>query len=262
MSLPASFTPAPGQSLRELSFPFDGFPVRLLVPVDPNAVAVEDDSPDNSVNEVHWAESWPAGVALAGALLEGAIPLPDGPEPILELGCGVGLAAVVIAHLLKTRAAAGRPGPRKLIASDIEPRALELTRENARRHGVEDFLETLKLDWSDAEAYAGRHRMIVAADALYHPDAGWQLAAFLRRALTPEPSSLAVLVDPDRFSARDFDQAARDAGFAVKHQRRPVPFTGASGPQMEMPRSGPPTDGEVKPDESIRVRFYELRFPS
>lgn len=215
--------------------------------------------PDATPNEIYWAESWPAGVALAGAIFDGVIPIPAGPEPILELGCGTGLAALAVAFRLKSLAEAGKTNaPKLLIASDIEPRALALVDENARRHGLEGYLRTEVLDWSKPETYAGKHRLILAADALYHPDAGAELGVFVKHALIREPGSMAVMVDADRWSARFFDETARKAGFKVKHDRRIVPFTAGKGPQMEMPCSGPPTDGVISPDRSIDVSFYEL----
>ncbi len=54
--------------------------------------------------------------------------LPSPPRSVLDLGCGCGIVAVVLAKYLA-------PGT-AIHASDISPAAVRLTRENAQRHGV------------------------------------------------------------------------------------------------------------------------------
>jgi len=249
-----------GVPLKEARFPFPRWPVTLHVPADPmTCMKEDDDSPDNTTNEIYWAEVWPAGVALASLFLDGTLKLPARPEPVLELGCGMGLASLAVARLIQESHAAGRTeGPRKMLATDIEPRALALLNENAHKTGLAEVIETCPLDWS-AEDYTGQHALILAADALYHPDAGWQLARFLKRALLNVPGAKAVVVDPERWSARHFGYMAKEVGFRVERSRQAVPFTHEQY-LMEIPSSGPPTDGEIREDEAMHVEVYEL-FP-
>jgi len=249
-----------GVPLKEARFPFPRWPVTLRVPANPmRCMREDDDSPDNTPNEIYWAEVWPAGVALASLFLDGTLKLPARSEPVLELGCGMGLASLAVARLIQEARAAGRSGgPGKMLATDIEPRALALLDENAHKTGLAEVIETRQLDWS-AEDYTGQHALILAADALYHPDAGLQLASFLKRALLNDPGAKAVVVDPERWSARHFEYMAREAGFRVERSRHPVPFTHEPY-LMEIPSSGPPTDGEVRENEALHVEVYEL-FP-
>ena len=53
-------------------------------------------------------------------------------KSVLDIGTGSGILALYAAQL----------GAAKVVATDIEPRALECTRENARRLGVEPLIET------------------------------------------------------------------------------------------------------------------------
>lgn len=57
------------------------------------------------------------------------------PKRFLEIGTGSGAVAVTLA----TRGSAGT-------ATDVSPRALEIARANARRHGVEDRIEFVEAD--------------------------------------------------------------------------------------------------------------------
>jgi predicted nicotinamide N-methyase len=83
-----------------------------------------------------WACSWPGSQAIARYVL-------DHPETVrgrfvLDLGCGNGLAAI----------ASARAGARRVVAGDVDPVALWMTRWNAEANGVQldcsfgDLLET------------------------------------------------------------------------------------------------------------------------
>jgi predicted nicotinamide N-methyase len=247
--VPVLFPDAP---LRRMVLPFKPQPVNLLVLQDPLALLDREPLPGQTQTDVYWGELWPASVALADALLNGKVWLPSGTQPVLEIGCGVGLAAVA--------AAMAGQGQARVMATDREPRALQLTRANADANGVGPLVETRNLDWR--EPPPDRFRLILAADCLYSPEAAVELTRFLRRALDEEAreESRAVLVDPDRWSARDFGAVARDAGFRIKSYIWSVPFTASVGRDDWLPRSGPPTDGADPRNEALKATFYELSF--
>ena len=58
---------------------------------------------------------------------------------MLELGCGVGLLAVVLARL----------GARRVVATDGDPRLSSLASANARRNGVASAVESCALEWAN-----------------------------------------------------------------------------------------------------------------
>ena len=251
----------PGIPLREVTLPFSTQSVSLLLLKDPlDLIRDKPEEPDDAAEplevsgntgEVYWGDLWPAALALGEALLDGEVWLPSGNAPILEIGCGSGLVSVC--------AALAGKGEAQLVASDHEARALELAAANAGRNGVGKLVTTKQLDWR--ERYPEKHRLILAADVLYHPDAAWNICAFLREALDDDPRSeaRAVVVDPERWSARHFSLLARENGLRVREFRRVVPFTGAQSSVRIAPLSGPLTDGAVPEGKPVEAVFYELR---
>jgi predicted nicotinamide N-methyase len=229
-TLPALFPDAP---VRELVLPFRTRTFSLLVLE--NACALHS-TLDGEAAEVYWGDLWPAALALAGALLDHAIDLPPN-SAVLEIGCGAGLISLAAA-------AAGGPTTR-VIATDREPRALLLAAENARRNGLSEQIATRQLNWS--ERSTERYSLILAGDCLYQSDACWQLAGFIRDSLAD--GGRAIVVDPDRWSARNFGLLARQAGLNVRTFQRRVPFAAAHGPVREIC---------LNPAVPLDATFYEL----
>ena len=71
---------------------------------------------------------------------------------MLDLGCGTGLLAIGAAKLWK----------RKVVASDIDPVAIDVTRENARENGVAPLVRAVVADGLANPALAGPHDLIIA----------------------------------------------------------------------------------------------------
>ena len=227
--IPQLFEDAP---LRELVLPFEQKTISLLVLQDARALHSEIDPG----YDVYWGELWPAAVALADAIFAGAIPIPTNAGPVLEVGCGTGLVSIALAL-----------GGASVVASDREFRALRLTEENARRNGVAENVSTEQINWK--ERCGRRHALIIAGDCLYQSDACWQLAAFLRDSLDGA-AARAYVVDPDRWSARNFGFQAQEAGLRISTFRRRVPFVREDGPVRGISSEAPP--------QSIEATFYEL----
>lgn len=239
-----------GMQLKEYRFPFPGRELRILALAEPaGIVGLSEGDP---LPEIYWGEIWPAGMAMAQALINGTLQIPDGVESVVDLGCGSGVVAVAAACVCRGRAT--------VLATDREPRALTLARMNADLNEVSASVVVRGVDWR--KPYALRHPLILAADCIYHPDSVPLILDFLKRSLAPSPAARAVLADPGRWAARDFRYHALQAGFSVSVSQHLAPFTAVQGPIAWFPQSGPPTDSDQPiTDAGVNITFYELRWP-
>ena len=138
-------------------------------------------------NPPYWAFCWGSGAVLARWLLDH----PDAVcgRTVLDFGAGSGVVAV----------AAALAGARRVVACDLDPRALAAVRANALLNGVEVALS------GDYFAFADDVDLIVAADVLYDRDNLPLLANFRQRAAT-------VLVADSR--VRNFSEPGYDKVWA------------------------------------------------
>ena len=137
---------------------------------------------------------WPSGILLAEIVASETY---DGMR-ILEVGCGVALASLV----LKSRGY-------EVTASDYNSFAGELLRENASLNSI-SALKFLKLSWQDA--YVDEpYDVIIGSDVLYEPGCANEICEFLTSAL--KPTGTAIFVDPGRAHVRKFETTLQAAGF-------------------------------------------------
>ncbi|MDP1822288.1 MAG: hypothetical protein Q8L48_03570 [Archangium sp.] len=103
----------------------------------------------------HWSRVWPASVAMSRWLLDqrvGSLPL-----SATELGCGMGLVSMTLAHLgLITE------------GTDREPLALAFALKNALLNGLIGFSAS-KLEWSEGKGVPTS--LLVASDVVYEAGA-------------------------------------------------------------------------------------------
>ena len=127
----------------------------------------------------YWADLWPASQMLGQALLS----VPQLPNCVLEIGCGLGLSGLVAlsqgCHVT---------------FSDYDGMALKFAANNAQRNGFSQF-KTLQMDWRyppDGIQFP----LILAADILYEARHVEPVAQLIAQCLTT--SGECWLVDPDR----------------------------------------------------------------
>ncbi len=148
----------------------------------------------------HWAELWPASIALARHVARG---------PSLEfvcavdLGCGAGLAGI----------AAGRRGARVVFA-DRAPEALLLAHSNAALNGLASF-QARAFDW-EQDSLPDDCRLLLLADLCYNWRAVRPLLRLCDDVLSRGGTVLAA--DPFRPTANDLWSGLRERG-AVAEQR-------------------------------------------
>jgi predicted nicotinamide N-methyase len=162
----------------------------------------------------YWANVWESARVLAEDLAD----FSGGGLSLIELGCGLGLPALV----------AARQGF-AVTATDYEEEALEGVRFNADVNGLGGRVATRILDWRSPEPM-GVFERVVAADVLYEQHHAATLAAVIDLLLAPQ--GLALIADPGRLKADAFPPACRSRGLVVETQpaRRPRGATG--GPEV------------------------------
>ncbi len=164
----------------------------------------------------YWADVWESAIVLAEDLAR----LDGRGLSLLELGCGLGLPALVAARAGFT-----------VTATDYEEAALAGVRFNAARLGGV-ALETRVLDWRQPPADLGRFDRVVAADVLYEPHHAEALARVIALALAP--GGTALVADPCRTRASGFPAACRAAGLTATKQQARRPQGATDGPEVEI----------------------------
>lgn len=166
----------------------------------------------------YWANVWESAIVLA----EEIAGLEPAGRSLLELGCGLGLPAIVGA----------RRGFRAT-ATDYEEAALEGVRYNAVRNAAPDLAVAL-LDWRRIPADFGVFDVVVAGDVLYERHHAVALAAVIARTLTA--GGFCLVADPGRARAVEFEPACHAAGLAVARQPARRPLEATDGPVIDIYR--------------------------
>lgn len=161
---------------------FGATAVSLLRPREPEEL-LDEEAFENDEFIPYWAELWPAGLALSRALPERL----DGLR-VVDLGCGLGVPALVAA----TRGA-------DVTAVDWAADAIALLADNADRNGL--VLDLVQADW---RSFTDAFDLVLAADLLYEQRNADALLDVLPR-LAPE----VLLAEPGRPHAAGFFDRAR-----------------------------------------------------
>ncbi len=119
----------------------------------------------------YWVEIWPASIALSDWLLTQRHALQG--QPCLDLGCGLGLTALV-----------GQSLGAKVLAMDYEPEALEYAQYNAWLNKVPQPLWFVA-DWRAPAIKAGAFSFIWGGDIMYERRFVEPVLNFLEYALAP-----------------------------------------------------------------------------
>ena len=155
---------------------------------------------------------WPSGAHLAARMAHH--PVTPG-ERILEIGCGLALAALV-----------GHRRGADVTASDCHPLASAFLEENLRlnhlpplpyRHGQWGSAA----DPSIANPLEGRFDLVIGSDLLYERDSDGALAHFIAQHTTP--AAQVWVVDPDRGNRPAFTRHMAGHGFTVHEERLHTP---------------------------------------
>ena len=148
---------------------------------------------------------WPSGLHLAEAMAMRPV---LAAERILEIGCGLGLASLVMHR---------RGGD--VTASDCHPLAGEFLRENLRLNDLSP-MPYCHGHWGGQEALAdfgptvvGRFDLIIGSDVLYERDDGGVLSTFIGR--HGAPVCEVMIIDPNRGNRSPFHRRMAAMGFTL-----------------------------------------------
>jgi predicted nicotinamide N-methyase len=173
--------------------------IEFVHPRDRAALLYEEDVTNDEAYPPYWAELWPSGIELAHAL--SAQDWRN--DPVLELGCGLGLPSI----------AAALAGAR-VLATDRSADAIAFAAVNAENNGV--VVETAVCSWGDPAPLIDRApwRLVLASDVLYGQRNVDELLALLPRLIDDDGE--AWIADPRRPLTEEFLDAARAAWRSVE----------------------------------------------
>jgi predicted nicotinamide N-methyase len=152
---------------------------------------------------------WPAGLALADEMSRFAV----AGRSVLEIGCGLGIASLV----LQRRGA-------DITATDHHPLTAEFLRRNAELNDLPP-VAFRRVSWASPDRALGRFDLIVGSDLLYERGHPAELAAFVARHAAPTAEVL--LADPGRAHCARFGAAMREEGYERSERRREFPGAGS-----------------------------------
>jgi 2-polyprenyl-3-methyl-5-hydroxy-6-metoxy-1,4-benzoquinol methylase len=144
---------------------------------------------------------WPSARVLAAAMqgfdIEG--------KRILEIGCGLALASLVLQ----------RRGT-NITASDIHPMAADFLAENLRLNGLAP-IRFQTGSWADVDPDLGKFDLIIGSDLLYERNQPDVLSRFIDRHSHSRVE--VVIVDPDRGNRARFNRSMKGLGYVHDEQR-------------------------------------------
>jgi predicted nicotinamide N-methyase len=203
-----------GYQVRETRHAVGGHVYRLRVLSDKQQFGDPDGhGARNGISAAQWSlfgQVWPAGRLLAQAMQRFDI----AGKRILELGCGIGLASLV----LQQRGA-------DVVASDVHPLAEVFLAYNAALNGL-PALHYRQLRWDTPLPTLGMFDLIIASDVLYERDSADMLSEVIGRHAAHRAEVL--ITDPGRGNSARFSRLLDGQGFSVESE--PCPMDDADGP--------------------------------
>lgn len=183
--------------VRTLRFGQHDYQIRSLI--DAQQFADPDGNAERvGISSAQWSlfgHVWPAGQVLAETMASEDI----AGKRILEVGCGLGLASLV----LQQRGA-------DITASDYHPLAEVFLAYNAALNGLQ-AVTYRTLRWDEPSLSLGDFDLIIGSDILYERGHASQLAALLPR--HARACSEILITDPGRGNSNGFTRALATQGY-------------------------------------------------
>lgn len=195
----------PGFTTRIVTVRVGGHAYQLRVLSDTQQFADPDGHADRlGISSAQWSlfgQLWPSGKLLAKAMDQTDI---QG-KRVLEMGCGIGLASLV----LQRRGA-------EVVATDMHPLAESFLAYNAALNGL-PAVHYRQLSWADPLPTLGDFDMIIASDVLYERGHAELLTEVIRRHARDHCEI--VITDPGRGHSGGFSRLLAIQGFDATELR-------------------------------------------
>jgi predicted nicotinamide N-methyase len=195
----------PGYTTRQQSLRLGGHDYRIRSLSDIQQFADPDHHAERvGISSAQWSlfgQVWPSGRLLAETMSGFEV----AGKRILELGCGLGLASLV----LQRRGA-------NVVASDHHPLAGPFLAYNSALNDLPAVVYR-ELRWDVPHETLGRFDLIIGSDVLYERGHADQLAALLVR--HTHAQSEVLITDPGRGNSAPFTRALAALGYDVVEQR-------------------------------------------
>ncbi|TNE76771.1 MAG: methyltransferase domain-containing protein [Gammaproteobacteria bacterium] len=144
---------------------------------------------------------WDAGKVLAHHMFDYDIR----GKRILEVGCGIGLASLVLNHR-----------DADITATDYHPEAGNFLEENVRLNRGRE-IPFVRTDWADGDDELGQFDLIIGSDVLYEREHVALLAAFIDQHASPRGE--VIIVDPGRGHHAPFSKKLAGLGYSHRQHR-------------------------------------------
>ena len=183
---------------------FDEIDIHLRTLRDTNEFADRDGEAEAlGISPANWplfGVVWSSSIVLAGLMADVDI---DG-RRILEVGCGIGLASIVLNH----RGA-------DITAMDRHPQAQSFMEHNTALNNAPS-IPFQQSDWRSDSADLGQFDLIIGSDLLYERDHAAQLSRFADEHAVS--TGKVILIDPGRGHAGRFTRDMSTRGFQHRHE--------------------------------------------
>ena len=198
----------PGYTTRRLVLRFGGHDYRIRALSDLQQFADPNRHAERvGISSAQWSlfgQVWPSGRVLAEAMSVYAI----AGKRILEIGCGLGLASLVLQY----RGA-------NVLATDHHPLAEPFLAYNSALNELA-AVPYRELQWSIPDETLGKFDLIIGSDILYERDHAELLASLMARHALPDAEVL--VTDPGRGNSAPFTRALIEQGYTVTEKRSPM----------------------------------------
>lgn len=198
----------PGYTTRQQVIRLGAHDYRIRALSDRQQFADPDGHADRlGISSAQWClfgQVWPSGRLLAEAMSRFDV----AGKRILEIGCGLGLASLV----LQRRGA-------DVVASDMHPLAEPFLAYNAALNAL-PAVPYRQLRWGVPLPTLGTFDLVIGSDVLYERDHADLLATLLAR--HTHAGSEVLITDPGRGNSAPFTRALAAQGFEVAEERSPM----------------------------------------